>query len=189
MAKKKKKTSTASIDESSQDVPMNKSFEDDMPLAKIAKSKSDDVKLSNSQDDDLPLAKIIVGPQIKKLKSDIENPQAMSKSANSLQILKTIVSSQSVDSLPLSASVISKQVSSLLPDVNKSVTSPELVVKTVMKVEYPLPEGLSGYLLKDISLLKSFTPPESGTKGKYFTAEVNKVLLRWLLIPSDRFSC
>ena len=50
--------------------------------------------------------------------------------------------------------------------------------KPNLKVETPLPENLAKELLEDVARLKQTATDK--TKGKFFTPEVNKILVRYV---------
>jgi len=147
LVKKKKKKPLPIIDESSQDViHQDKSFDDDIPLAKIVKEQIDiplnDNKASkDSQDDDIPLAKISVTPSAK---------------ASAKLIVKTPTTKSPVQVTPTTSM--------------NGVCSGEKI-----KVETPLPEDLNKDLLDEINKLKKIAV--DGVRGKFFTGEVNKIML------------
>lgn len=162
LSKKNKKKNSTIIDDSSQDglplAQLNKSYEDDVPLSKIRKSSNDETiktEKCSPVDDNVPLAKIIT--------------TFASSNANAILAGKPATSSTATGNV---TPVLTPSTVCSTGTLNTPVES---MKTTPVKVESPLPEGLSDDLLNDINQLKQFS--EVSVKGKFFNAEVNKVLL------------
>lgn len=153
MKKKKKPTPVASSDKTPQ--KLNASFEDDVPLAAIAKESQ-----HTPIEDDVPLSKIISSQQ--SVTTPKSEPETQQKA----------VTQSSVSAFNMPNSTPGTTTSII---IKTTPASTEGGKPAVVKVESPLPPGLAEDIMKDIVQLKVFA--ESCVKGKFFTPEVNSVLL------------
>ena len=173
-------------------------MEDDMPLAKIAKSSRDSDKEDESdmsQEDDVPLAKIATNP----LMSPVKDKCALNGSKPTPGVANTVpnskpsakpdknppidtLSKDSVDRPPLNS--IDASTNSL----NNSITGQPRATVAInerdnadspkpVKVEVPLPPGVNEDILKDINELK--LAAQNHVKGKFFTPQHNQILLQF----------
>ena len=132
---------------------MNKSLEDDLPLSKIKESANGftdkNIDLDKKQDD---LTSSFIQTKFPSCAESKDNSPVKTFGNNSIV---TIASS------PLS---------------NKQKAENEGLKNPPVKIESPLPSGLSDDLLVFVKQLNSFA--STYNKGKFFTPEVNQVLLK-----------
>lgn len=172
----KKKRAPVFIDESSQDIPLaqlNKSLEKEKVAEKDKQPGSSHVAIDTSFEDNIPLAKIAKSsPAVNSSSKAIVVDSTPTPKSNTITV-STCFSKGSTS--PLNTVLVkSGSGSSPLAVATKNGIS-EGEVKA--KVETPLPEGLAKELLDDIETLKGFAVNYVKGKG-FFTAEVNKVMLR-----------
>lgn len=162
--KKKKKKASVSIinDENSQDTPLallNKSNDDDIPLSKIVKDSA---------------------PSKAQKKQNIlhESKAVLITSTNN----NNIITDTNIRNAPnLTGTAKTEGAPSTKIEVGQD-KKPEVSgtdsPKPNLKVETPLPENLAKELLEDVARLKQTATDK--TKGKFFTPEVNKILVRYV---------
>lgn len=139
---------------------LNKSFEDDVPLATIAKV-SLDVK-----SDDLPLSEISKASTLATVKKETNTDKT------NVDVSKT----KKTTSLTLTTTTTAVN-GTATSVVTTTATKPSENTKiSTTKVKCPLPDGLNDDILEDISKIKVFA--ESFVKGKFFRPDVNAVLLQ-----------
>ena len=157
LSKKKKKKASISIvnDENSQDTPL--------------------ALLNKSNDDDIPLSKIVKDSAPSKAQKK-QNVLITSTNNNN-----TITDANIKNAPNLTGTA--KTEGSPFPKIEagpdkKAELSGTDSPKPNLKVETPLPENLAKELLEDVARLKQTAADK--TKGKFFTPEVNKVLVRYV---------